>query len=97
MELDALREQWAEQDGRLEASVRLNQKLLQEVKLSRVRSPLRRFAWMVGVGATVEFLGIASTGEFLVAHWDEPRFLVPARLLDGCGWRCWCRRCGSCC
>ena len=83
MELDALREKWAEQDRRLEASVRLNQKLLREVKMSRVRSPLRRFAWMVGGGAALELVGIALTGAFLVAHWDEPRFLVPALLLDG--------------
>ena len=83
MELDALREKWAEQDRRLEASIRLNQRLLREVKLSRVRSPLQRFAWMAGIGAAFEFVGIVLMGQFLAAHWDEPRFFGPALLLHG--------------
>ena len=83
MELDALKEKWAEQDGRLDASLQLNRRLLQEVTLSRVRSPLRRFAWMAGTGAALEFVGIILTGQFLAAHWDEPRFLGPALLLHG--------------
>ena len=83
MELDALKEKWAEQDGRLDASLQLNRRLLQEVTLSRVRSPLRRFAWMAGTGAAFEFVGIILTGQFLAAHGDEPRFLGPALLLHG--------------
>ena len=67
MELDALKEKWAEQDGRLDASLQLN----------------RRFAWMAGTGAAFEFVGIILTGQFLAEHWDEPRFLGPALLLHG--------------
>lgn len=83
MELDALREKWAEQDRRLDASLRLNRLLLGEVKMSRVRSPLERFAWMAGIGAAFELVGIVLLGQFLAAHWDEPRFLGPALLLHG--------------
>jgi len=82
MELDALREKWAERDRRLDAILRLNQRLLREVKMSRVRSPLQRFAVWVGIGAVLEFAGIVLMRQFLVAHWDQPRFLVPALLLD---------------
>jgi hypothetical protein len=61
----------------------LNRLLLGEVKMSRVRSPLQRFAWMAGIGAAFELVGIVLLGQFLAAHWDEPRFFGPALLLHG--------------
>jgi hypothetical protein len=39
MELDALKEKWAEYDRKLDVSIRLNRQLLMAVNMNRVRSP----------------------------------------------------------
>ena len=81
MELDALKQKWAEQDRKLDVILRLNQQLLLASKMNRVRSPLRRFAFLVGLGALMGLIGPMLLGQFIYEHWAEPRFLLPALVL----------------
>lgn len=81
MDLDVLKEKWAEQDRKLDSSIRLNRKLLLAVNRNGMQAPLRRFAFLSGVGAFVGLIGLAILGRFIHAHWFEPRFALPAVVL----------------
>jgi hypothetical protein len=81
IDLDAFQEKWAEQDRKLDVSIRLNRQLLLAANMNRLRSPLRRFAFFLGVEA---FIGLAVTmilGQFIYEYWAEPRFVLPAVAL----------------
>jgi len=82
MELDLLKDKWAELDRKLDVSLRLNRRLLMAVNRRRVRSPLRRFAFFLGLGALIWTIGGVILGRFICDHWAEPRFALPAVLLD---------------
>ena len=81
MELDALKQKWAEHDRKLDASLRLNRELLMAGRMNRVRSPLRRFAFFTGMGALIGLIGTLVLGSFIYDNWAEPRFVLPAVLL----------------
>ena len=81
MELDALKEKWAEHDRKLDVSIRLNRQLLMAANMNRVRSPLRRLAFFVGLGALIGLIGPVILGQFIYQHWAEPRFVLPAVVL----------------
>jgi len=67
MDLDTLKATWTEHNRKLDISIRLNRRLLLAANMNRVRSPLHRFAIL---------------GQFIYQHWTEPRFALPAILLD---------------
>ena len=81
MELDALKEKWAEYDRKLDVSIRLNRQLLMAANMNRLRSPLRRFAFSVGLGGLIGLIGPVILGRFIYQHWAEPRFALPAVVL----------------
>jgi hypothetical protein len=81
MELDALKEKWAEHDRKLDVSIRLNRQLLMAANMNLVRSPLRRLAFFVGLGALIGLIGPVILGQFIYQHWAEPRFVLPAVVL----------------
>jgi hypothetical protein len=81
MELDALKEKWAEHDRKLDVSIRLNRQLLMAANMNRVRSPLRRLALFMGLGALIGLIGPVILGQFIYQHWAEPRFVLPAVVL----------------
>jgi hypothetical protein len=82
MDLDVLKEKWIEQDRRLDVIIRLNRQLLIATRMNRVRWPLRRFAFFVGLGALLGLIGPVILGQFIYQHWAEPRFVLPAVVLD---------------
>jgi len=82
MELDILKEKWAEQDRKLDTCIRLNQRLLVAVETHRWRTPLRLFALFSGMGAFMGLIPLMLLGQFIYAHWTEPRFALPAVALD---------------
>src|SRR5580698_2985505 len=82
MELDLLKGKWAEYDRKLDVSIRLNRRLLMEANKGRLRSPLLRFAVLAGCGALVGLIGCVILGQFIYRHWAEPRFALPAVVLD---------------
>jgi hypothetical protein len=81
MDLDTLKEKWAEHDRKLDVSIRLNRQLLMATNMNRVRSPLRRFSFSMGLGALIGLIGPVILGPFIYQHWDEPRFALPAVIL----------------
>jgi hypothetical protein len=81
MDLDVLQAKWAEHDRKLEVSIRLNRQLLIATNMNRVRTPLRRFAFFVGLEAAVGLILPVILGQFIYAHWTEPRFVLPAVAL----------------
>ncbi|MGH7744706.1 MAG: hypothetical protein ACREQ5_07810 [Candidatus Dormibacteria bacterium] len=82
IDLDVFQQKWAEQDRKLDLGIRLNRQLLMSVNLNRVRSPLRRFAFFLGLEALVGLAVTVILGQFIYEHWAAPRFLLPAAVLD---------------
>jgi hypothetical protein len=73
--------QWAKQDRKLDACIRLNRDLLMAGRKNRLQSPLRRFAFTAGFGALSGLIGTMVLGSFIYDNWAEPRFAPPAVLL----------------
>ena len=78
MDLDLLKEKWAEQDRKLDSSIRLNKQLLMAVNMSHLQSPLRRFSLFTGLGVLLGLIALVMLGGFIHAHWEESRFALPA-------------------
>jgi hypothetical protein len=82
MDIDVLQAKWAEHDRKLDLSIRLNRQLLMATNMNRVRTPLRRFAFFAALEAAVGLVLPVILGQFIYAHWTEPRFVLPAVALD---------------
>jgi hypothetical protein len=82
MELDELKDRWADRDRKLDLSIRLNRQLLRSLNTQRLRSPVQRFAWLIGLGAVSGVFAAGWMGQFIYANWGEPRFVLPAVVLD---------------
>jgi hypothetical protein len=82
MELNELREKWADYDRKLDQSLRLNRRLLRENYTARARWALWRLAAMLALGSILMLAVIVSLGRFIAVHWPAARFTVPAILLD---------------
>lgn len=84
MTLDDLKTRLAEQDAKLDRVVRLHATEVRKLQLSKATSTLR---WMVP-GLVLELLmaiaAVVWLGDFIAGHLQEPRFLIPAVLVD-CG------------
>lgn len=83
MELDDLKELWIRSNRKLEASMRLNAQLLQQMNLGKTESSVRRLSWGLWVELALNALAVAIVGSFAADHLREPRFLIPALALDG--------------
>lgn len=82
MEIEDLMQRWQEQDRKLEASLRLNRRLLNEAVLGKAATATTRLAWLLGIGLAVD-LGIAVwLGSFLAEHVSQARFFLPAAVLQ---------------
>ena len=82
MDLDVLKEKWADNDRKLEASLRLNRQLLREIYTSRARRALWRLGVMLAVGSILLLGVILSLGVFIGKYGRMPQFLWPAVALD---------------
>ncbi len=82
MDLDELKEKWEEHDRKLDASLRLNRQLLNEVHLDRARSALHRLTLSLAFEAAIDFVAVAILGAFLYDHIAVARFALPAVVLD---------------
>jgi hypothetical protein len=82
MELDELKVRWQEQDRKLDECLRLNQRLLRESILSKADTSLRRLSRVLWFELLVNVAGMAILGAFVSDHWREPRYLLPAVLLQ---------------
>jgi hypothetical protein len=82
MELDELKEKWAEHDRKLDRSIRLNQQLMRETYTRRAKSALWRLAAMLAIGSITMLVIIVSLGVFIAQNRSMPKFTIPAILLD---------------
>jgi hypothetical protein len=82
VEMDDLRRTWADYDRKLDTNIRLSQQLLMAAKLNRVRSPLRRLTFFLGLESLVQFAVVGSLGYFIYQHITALRFAIPAVALD---------------
>ena len=84
MELDDLRQSWAEVNRRLDTSMRLNARLLDEAVLNRAERATRRLTRLLLIELLVNIVAVVWLGSFLAANLSDPRFVVPAAVLDLC-------------
>lgn len=81
MDLDDLKDQWNEYDRKLDASLRLNTRLLGESGLNKAESALKRLSRFIVVSLLVNVLALVSLGMFTASHVSEVHFFVPAVVL----------------
>ena len=82
MELDELKQKWAEHDRKLEVNIRLTRQLLSATKMNRARSALQRLAVFLVLESVIALAVIIVLGSFIGDHIAMGRFAVPAAALD---------------
>ncbi len=81
MELDELKQSWDSFDRKLDASIRLNTRLLRDGVLGKVKSALTRLIALLSLDVVFSLAAAVWIGGFAWDHRGEPRFLVPAAML----------------
>lgn len=81
MELQDLKNRWADYDRKLDASLRLNTALLREASLDRADTALRRLSFLLWCELLIDAILILAIGSFAAAHLGEAKFLAPAVAL----------------
>jgi hypothetical protein len=82
MELDELKEKWAEHDRKLDLSIRLNRQLLRDSYTRRAKFALWRLAAMLAAGLIFMLAVIVWLGRFIALNWAMPKFAIVGILLD---------------
>jgi hypothetical protein len=82
MELDELKEKWAEHDRKLDESLRLNRQLLRDSYTRRAKFALWRLAAMLAAGSIFMLVVIVFLGRFIATNWSMPHIAWPAVVLD---------------
>ena len=82
MNLDDLKQRLAEQDAKLDRVVRLHAEQVRDLKLSKTRASLRWLVPRLVVELVVRAVAVVWLGNFVFEHATEPRFLLPAVLVD---------------
>ncbi|NTX52249.1 hypothetical protein HR086_13075 [Myxococcus sp. CA039A] len=83
MELDDFQKCWQADDARLDEVIRLNRRLLRATELEGTRTMMGRLRWSLGFELVMGLVSLVALGAFIAANVREPRFVVPALLLDG--------------
>lgn len=81
MELDDLKELWTQSNRKLEASLRLNTLLVQQMNLDKTETFVRRLSWGLWLELALNLLVIVLLGSFAADHVRELGFLIPALTL----------------
>ncbi len=82
MELDELKQQWAELDRKLDLNIRLNRQVLSATRLNQTRSSMKRQAFYLGIELALWIVIIGALGNFIHHHLSQLHFVVPAVALD---------------
>ena len=77
LDLDAMRQQWAEHDRKLDTAIRLNHELLAARQLDRTRSALRRQTVSLSFELAVNAIAVLLLGNFVHANFGAIGFLWP--------------------
>lgn len=83
MNLDDLKDRWTELDRKLDASLRLNTRLLNARKLDRAATALRRLSWFLWFELALDAVLLVWLGSYLVDHMTQLRFVLPGGVLYG--------------
>ena len=82
LELDEMKQLWSEQDGKLDANLRLTRLLLRTTCANRARSSLHRLTVGLCLQAAAWLLIAVFLGSFIYGHFTMPRAAIPAVALD---------------
>jgi hypothetical protein len=82
MDLDDLKQSWQQQDRKLDAGLRLNTVRLYVTTLKKAETSLRRLSWFLWLDLLIDIPLVVGLGSFIADHISEPRFVLPALLLD---------------
>ncbi len=74
MELDDLKRQWEDQDRKLDASLRLNARLLHDSVLAKADTATKRLSRLLWLELVMNVAAALLTGSFLANHISEARF-----------------------
>lgn len=78
MELDELKRRWEDQDGKLDASLRLNTRLLNDSVLAKADTAIKGLSRLLWLELAMNLAAVLLTGSFLANHISEARFVIPA-------------------
>lgn len=81
MEIEEMKNLWADSNRRLEASMRLNTALLKHLNVRKADTSLKRLSRQVTFELISNVLAIVLVGSFAAAHVHELRFLIPVFAL----------------
>lgn len=81
MELDEIRRELAVCEGRLEAGIRLNRKVLETIRLREVRGAMARWRAFTGLHVVAWMVAVLALGSFIAGSVREPRFLASGMAL----------------
>jgi hypothetical protein len=82
LELDEMKQLWAEQDRKLDANLHLTRLLLTTTRANRARSSLQRLTVGLCLEAAAWLLMALFLGNVIYGHFTMPRAVVPAVALD---------------
>ena len=82
MEWNEMQAKWAEFDRKLDASMRLNQRLLNAVTLNRARTALQRTTFGLAIETALQIIVVVWLGSFVYDHLAVARFALPGIALD---------------
>ena len=82
MEWDEIQAKWADFDRKLDANLRLNQRLLNAVTLNRARTALQWFTVGLAVETALQIVVVVWLGSFVYDHLSVARFALPGIALD---------------
>ena len=82
LNLDEMKQVWAEHDRKLDQCIRLNRQLLSTANLNGARSAMHRLTILLGVEAALWFAIVLALGRFIYQNTGMPRFAWPAIAVD---------------
>ena len=82
MNLDVIKQQWAEYDRKLNDSIHLKPRVLSAMNMNRARSSLQRMVFYLGLEAAVWFAGIVLIGQFIYDNASAARFVASGVAVD---------------
>ena len=82
MEIEDMKRLWEEQNRKLDASLRLNTRILRESVLGKAATAMTRLSWLLVPEILLNFVVVVWLGSFIADHIREARFLIPALVLD---------------
>ena len=81
MHLDNLQRLWEEQNRKLDTSLRLNTRILNQSVLRKAEAATRRLSWLLMIELPLDALLLFGLGSFIAQHVTDMRFLLPALAL----------------